>query len=287
MAKNEIDALTGVETTGHDWDGIKELDNPLPRWWTISYLITIVVAVAMVWLYPAIPLGLDSTDGSLGYSQRQVVETEIAEAKSAQTGYLDQINATPLEDVLANPELVQFSMRGGQAAFNTNCAGCHGVGGGGQEGGYPVLADDAWLWGGEVDMIHETILWGIRGDSDDARFSEMPAFGADGILDNEQIELVADFVLTLTEASPSTDSDGAVLYEENCASCHGVEGEGLPDLGAPRLNDFVWLYGGERDQVIAQIKQPKHGVMPGFENRLDEATLRMLAVYVHELGGGQ
>lgn len=286
MSKPDIDPLTGVETTGHSWDGIKELDNPLPKWWTGTYLITIFFAVIYIWLYPSIPTASDATDGSLGYSQRVVIEEQLAAAREAQRVYLEQIVSKPFEEILGDSQLVQIATRGGEAAFNTNCAGCHGVGGGGQAGGYPVLADDAWLWGGEVETIHNTIQWGIRNGSDDARFSEMPAFGADGILTNEEIASVADYVLSLS-GTPATGTDGETLFLDNCAACHGEAGEGVTDLGAPALNDFVWLYGGTKEEIVAQIKRPKQGVMPGFGNRLDEATLKMLAVYVHELGGGQ
>lgn len=286
MSKPDIDPLTGVETTGHSWDGIKELDNPLPKWWTGTYLITIFFAVIYIWLYPSIPTASDATDGSLGYSQRLVIEEQLAAAREAQSVYLEQIVSKPFEEILGDAQLVQIATRGGQAAFNTNCAGCHGVGGGGLPGGYPVLADDAWLWGGEVETIHNTIQWGIRNGTDDARYSDMPAFGADGILTNEEIASVADYVLSLS-GTPATGTDGETLYLDNCAACHGEAGEGVTDLGAPALNDFVWLYGGTKEEIVAQIKRPKQGVMPGFGNRLDEATLKMLAVYVHELGGGQ
>ncbi len=285
--KPDIDPLTGVETTGHSWDGIKELENPLPKWWSITYLITIAIAAVYLWLYPSFPIGKDSLDGSLGYTERQAVAARIEEAKAAQSVYVDQIASASLQDVAANAELVSFAARGGQAAFNTNCAGCHAVGGGGLPGGYPVLADDDWLWGGDLEAIYATIQYGVRSDHDEARYSEMPAFGADDLLTSDEINQLAAYVLSLSEGGADPASDAGVLYADNCASCHGEQGEGLTDLGAPNLRDFVWLYGGELEAVAGQIAQPKHGVMPAFVARLDDPTIRMLALYVHGLGGGQ
>ena len=287
MAEREIDAATGIPTTGHEWDGVKELDNPLPKWWVMTYLVTIVVAIIYVVLYPSFPTGTGHIKGALGHTERISVEQKIAVAKEGQAQWLAQLAGAELDQISANPELLTFARQGGLAAFNTNCAGCHGVGGGGQLGKYPVLADDDWIWGGDLEAIHTTILYGIRSDHDEARISEMPAFGADEILSAAEIDAVADFVLALADGNADHDSDAGVLYAENCAACHGEQGEGLQELGGPKLNDFVWLYGDTKEQIVAQISAPQQGVMPAFGPRLDEATLRMLAVYVHSLGGGQ
>ena len=287
MAKPEIDAATGVPTTGHEWDGVKELDNPLPKWWVMTYFVTIAVSIVYVFLYPSFPTGTGYLKGSLGHTERISVEEKLSEARAAQSQWLDQLTAVPLEEISGNAELLTFARQGGQAAFNTNCAGCHGVGGGGQLGKYPVLADDDWIWGGDLEAIHATVSYGIRSDHDEARVSEMPAFGADEILSAEEIDALADFTLALAEGTADFGSDAGVSYLENCAACHGEQGEGVADLGGPKLNDFVWLYGDSKEAIVAQISRPQLGVMPAFGPRLDEATVRMLSVYVHSLGGGQ
>jgi cytochrome c oxidase cbb3-type subunit III len=184
--------------------------------------------------------------------------------------------------------LLAFATVGGRTMFAENCAPCHGPNGSGRRG-YPNLADDVWLWGGRLADIHQTIRHGIRTGSDQARASQMPRFGADGILTSAQIIDVAEFVLSLT--SRATDQEragrGARTYAESCAACHGDRGEGKLEFGAPRLNSAVWLYGGDRATIIESIVQARGGVMPAWAERLDQATIKMLAIYVHGLGGGQ
>ena len=182
---------------------------------------------------------------------------------------------------------MNFAIAGGRAAFGDNCATCHGQGGAGQSGGFPSLADDSWLWGGDLESIHQTLLYGIRFDHEDTRFSEMPAFGE--ILGPEEIDAVAEYVLSLSGQAENEEAakQGAEIFAEQCAACHGEAGEGMVELGAPRLSDQIWLYGGTKEQVVAQIRQPQHGVMPAWVDRLDPETIKMLAVYVHSLGGGE
>ncbi len=286
--KHEIDDVTGVETTGHEWDGIKELNKPLPRWWLLTFYACIVWAVGYWVVYPAWPTANDFTRGVLGYSQRATVAAEIKAGIDAQAGQRQKLDSTALADVRKDPELLRFAMAAGAASFQTNCAACHGRGAQGFVG-YPNLNDDDWIWGGRVEDIHKTILHGIRSDDDNARATAMPRYGLDKLLDDAQIADVAEYVLSLS--GKSTDAAavarGAPIFKEQCALCHNDDGKGKIDQGAPNLADAIWLYGGKKDQVVESIRTGRGGMMPAWQPRLDAVTLKSLAVYVHSLGGGK
>lgn len=286
--KAEKDAVTGTETTGHEWDGIKELNTPLPKWWLYVLYATIAYSLVYWVLYPSIPGFNGYLGGVLGANNRLALEDKLAAAQERQAVYRDRAAALETEEVARDPELLSFALAGGRSLFADNCAPCHGLGGAGQHG-YPSLADDVWLWGGTLDEIDTTLLYGIRSAHEDSRFSEMPAFGVDELLTDEEITAVADYVLSLSgEAEGESDvAAGAEIYADNCAACHGEDGEGDTSQGAPRLSDQIWLYGGERAEVIAQIRKPQHGAMPPWVDRLDPLAIKMLTVYVHSLGGGQ
>ena len=290
-SKPEKDDVTGVETTGHSWDGIKELNNPLPSWWVYTFYVCIAFSVLWFILFPAIPFGPSATTGLTGNTARERVAREIAEAEAARAGINQQILEADLDEIQNAPDLLTYALTGGEIVFGDNCAPCHGVGGTGQLD-YPVLADDAWLWGGTLEQIQQTILYGVRNMEYefDARFSLMPNFGSDGLLTRDEIDQVANYVLTLaggTAPSPDLVDAGSVIFAEQCTACHGPGGEGIEDLGAPNLTDAIWLFGGEFADIQAQIWQPQHGVMPGWVDRLDPASLKMSALYVHSLGGGR
>jgi len=287
--KIEKDDVTGVMTTGHEWDGVKELNNPLPSWWLWMFYACILFAIVYAVLYPAIPTGGSYTKGLLGHSDRLAVADDLTAAKAAQSTYLTRIGETQLAAIRDDADLLNFSLAGGRAVFADNCAGCHGSGATGGPG-YPSLQDDDWIWGGSIEAIHQTITHGIRWEADnDSRFSEMPRFGADGILTAPQISQVANYVLSLSGAphNAAEAQEGEQLFVDNCVACHGEKGAGNQELGAPRLSDQIWLFGGSKEAVMAQINAPHQGVMPAWTGRLDEATIKMLAVYVHSLGGGQ
>lgn len=289
MSKKEIDEVSGTETTGHEWDGIKELNTPLPRWWLWTFYATIVWAIGYMVLYPAIPLVTGATKGVLGYSSRADVAREITEAKTGMAGLLDKVGSLSLEDIRKDPDLFQFAVAGGRSAFAVNCVQCHGSGAAGGKG-YPNLNDDEWLWGGSLDAIHTTLVHGVRFEGDDdTRVSDMPAFGRDGVLDTAQINDVAEHVLALSgkEHDQAAAERGTAIFEENCAACHGAQGEGIADVGAPALNNAIWLYGGDKASLVETVTNARRGVMPAWGRRLDDATLKQLAVYVHSLGGGQ
>lgn len=288
--KIEKDAITGTETTGHEWDGIKELNNPLPKWWLYVLYACILWSIGYWILYPSWPYLTGYTKGVLGYSQRTELVERLAEARAAQAHFLDRIETASLTEIREDPDLLNFSLAGGRVAFGDNCAPCHGAGGAGNVG-YPSLANDAWLWGGTLEDIQQTILHGIRWDPDPmTRYSEMPRFGVDGILTRSEIADVADYVLSLSGSAAADDATlarGAEIYAMQCAACHADDGSGDRMLGAPALNDNIWVWGGSRETVIDSITNARFGVMPSWEGRLDAATIKQLTVYVHALGGGE
>jgi cytochrome c oxidase cbb3-type subunit III len=286
--KIEKDSLTGTDTTGHEWDGLKELNTPLPRWWLYTMYACIAFAAVWVVLYPAFPF--QGATGVTGWIAREAVVGDVRAAQSRMEPMLARIRASDPQAIAADPELRGFAVAGGRIAFANNCAGCHGAGGQGATGGFPSLADDDWIWGGTHDAIRHTIANGIRaGESDDERTSQMPRFLADGVLTLPQVNDTAEFVLSLTNRSTDAAAAGrgATLYAENCAACHGERGEGNRDVGAPRLSDQIWLYGGDKPSIARSIAYARAGVMPAWGQRLDPAIVNMLAVYVHALGGGE
>lgn len=281
-----IDEPTGVETVGHEWDGIEELNNPLPRWWLWSLYATIIWAVIYVILFPALPMLEKGTEGVLGWSSRGQLAEEMAAETSRRSPILEAIAVTPLERLPENSELMMQAVAGGAAAFRVHCVQCHGANAAGSVG-FPNLTDDEWLWGGDLLALEYTLAKGIRHPGNaETRASMMPAYGATGIFDDTQIDQVTDHVLSLTGRGPASIA-GAELYTVNCAVCHGADGGGLRQFGTPSLNDAVWLYGSSPAEIRQQIYAPRHGVMPAWEDRLDRATIRMLAAYVHSLGGGE
>ena len=286
--QRDIDDHSGVETTQHEWDGIKELNNPLPRWWLWIFYATVIWSV-IYWVFmPAWPTLSGYTQGLWGHSDRENVAVAIADLQEGRALYASRLNDSSLEVIRANPELLTFAYAAGEAAFGDNCATCHGRGAQGFAG-YPSLNDDVWLWGGTLDDIMQTIRFGIRADHPDTRFSQMPAFGTDGILSDAQIDDVTEYVVSLSsgDADAAAASRGAVVYEEQCSFCHGQTATGMRELGAPNLTDAEWLYGGDRETIRASIYNARYGVMPAWEDRLDPAMIRALAIWVHEQGGGE
>lgn len=285
MTNKRIDEPTGTETVGHEWDGIEELNTPLPRWWLWTFYATIAWSLVYIVLYPAWPLLEKGTEGVLGWTSRGQLAKEMNAADQAHTALREQLATVAIEQLPEDSEAFRAAVSGGRAAFKVNCVQCHGAGAAGSPG-YPNLNDDDWLWGGDLKAIEYTIVHGIRQtDEDQTRISQMPAFG-DGILGGAQIGAIADHVLSLTGKAPA-NAAGAQLFAENCAVCHGPDGKGQREFGAPNLADAIWLYGGTRADVMKQVSAPRHGVMPAWGKRLDPVTIKMLAAYVHSLGGGE
>lgn len=280
-----------VETTGHQWDGIEEYNNPMPRWWVWTFYATIIWGIGYSVAYPAWPLIKEATPGLLGASTRADVAAEIAAVDAANAEIKSKLIAADLNAIGADPELAAFAERAGAAVFRTNCAQCHGSGAAGFEGkGYPNLLDDDWLWGGTMEDIHLTITHGIRNTTDpDARYSQMPAFGADGLLDATQIGQVVEHVLALSgqEHDAALAAEGATVYLDNCSACHMEDGSGDRAQGAPKLSDAIWLYGGSREAITQTVTNSRFGVMPNWNERLSEDEIRAVAFYVHGRGGGE
>jgi cytochrome c oxidase cbb3-type subunit III len=288
MAENKrIDAPTGTQTVGHEWDGIEELDTPMPRWWVFTFWACILWGLGYIVLFPAIPMLNGPTPGLWNWSSRGQLEQELKAETARRAPITNALAAIPVEQLAGNEKLYQAAIEGGRAAFKVHCVQCHGSGAAGSKG-YPNLNDDDWLWGGDLPSIHYTLTNGIRQpDHEATRFSQMPAFG--GVLANGEIDAVAAYVQTLSgKAKPSAlSASGAALFANNCASCHGTDGKGLREFGAPNLTDGIWLYGGDVASIKTTITKARYGVMPRWDNRLDPVTIKMLAAYVHSLGGGE
>ena len=284
------DKTDNVPTTGHEWDGIQEFDNPMPKWWLYTFYACIIWGIGYAIAMPAWPLISSATPGVLGYSTRQNAHAEIAAQELANAGINTELETTDLISISEDRELMSYAKNAGASVFRTWCAQCHGSGAAGvQANGYPNLLDDDWLWGGDEDAIYQTIAHGVRNEIDeDARFSEMPNFGE--FLEADEIDAVTNFVISLSGGTaPNSDSIsfGSEIYAENCSACHGEAGQGDRDQGAPKLDDAIWLFGGSFNEIKAQITKSRNGVMPNWQGRLTEAEMRAVALYVHSLGGGE
>ncbi|WP_309664646.1 cytochrome-c oxidase, cbb3-type subunit III [Tabrizicola sp.] len=280
-----------VETTGHQWDGIEELNNPLPRWWVWVFYATIVWGIGYTVAYPAWPLITGATPGVIGGSTRADVAAEIERFDAANSAIKAKLVAADLNAIGSDPDLAGYAERAGAAVFRTNCTTCHGSGAAGFVGkGYPNLLDDDWLWGGTMEDIHLTITHGIRNTTDpDARYSEMPKYGVDELLDATQIGQVVEHVLKISgqEHDAVAAEAGATVFAENCAACHMEDGAGDRTQGAPKLTDAIWLYGGTREAITYTVTNARFGVMPNWNKRLSEDDIRAVAFYVHSRGGGE
>ncbi len=285
----------GHGTTGHSWDGIEEWNNPLPKWWVWTFYITIFWGVIYTIAYPAWPLVNGATAGFLGHSTRADVAADIAAVEAANASTMEALANVELASLAADGNLHGFAVNAGEAIFRANCSQCHGAGAAGvQASGYPNLLDDAWLWGGTIDEIAYTVAHGIRNEqSPDARWSEMPAFGE--ILSEEEIAQTVAYVQSISgqEHDAALAASGETLFVDNCASCHGDDGAGMRDLGAPNLTDAIWLYGGSEETLTETITYSRFGVMPAWSEEyrvgsgLDQAEINAVAAYVHQLGGGE
>ncbi|WP_066827231.1 cytochrome-c oxidase, cbb3-type subunit III [Sphingomonas mali] len=290
MADNKrIDQATGTSTVGHEWDGIEELDTPMPRWWLYIFYACIVFAIGYCIAYPAWPLLTRGTPGVLGWTSKGQLEAELAADQKAKAATLAAIDRLPIEEIEKNPTLMHAAIDGGRAAFRINCSACHGSGAAGSKG-YPNLNDDDWLWGGDIKSIQQTLLDGVRFPGDDnTRMSQMPAFGKDEILKADEVQDVVSYVRFIShqEAASPSAKRGSAIFANNCAVCHGPNGGGNRTVGAPNLTDKIWLYGGDRDTLTQTVTNARYGIMPAWGQKLDPVTLKMVAVYVHSLGGGE
>lgn len=288
MAAKKRNEQTEVETTGHEWDGIQEWNNPLPRWWLWCLYLCIIWGIGYMIAYPAWPMINGATPGLLGYSTRGEVAAEIARFDAANAPIEAKLEAADLNTVGDDAELAAFARNAGEAVYETWCIQCHGAGGGGAKG-YPALVDNDWLWGGSIEDIYTTVNHGIRNEDDmDARFSQMPAFGE--FMSEEEIASLVSHVQVISgqEGNQDLAAAGSELYLDNCASCHGDEGKGDRFQGAPDLTDRIWLFGGDEAALTETITNARFGVMPSWSARgMSEADIRAVSLYVHQLGGGE
>ncbi len=299
-----VDKVTGQTTTGHEWDGIRELNTPLPRWWVYIFYATIVFSVGYWILYPSWPLLSGYAPGILGTTNRIQVVKDLAAIQAQRAKAEAGLQDATVEQIVADKRLLALALARGRASFLDNCAPCHGSGGQGGKG-YRNLTNEDWLWGGTLDDILTTVTHGIRADYDkDTRTSAMPSFGKDGILKPQEILDVASYVRTLTPADvcknvyvnqpadcgPLKGGDvaaGQKLFADNCAVCHGPDGKGMVSIGSANLTDGMQLYGADENDLIYTITNARNSTMPAWGARLDPTTIKTLAVYVHSLGAGQ
>jgi len=287
--KSDIDKLTGTATTGHEWDGIRELNNPLPRWWLWTFYLTIVWSVGYWVVYPSWPWISSYSQGVIGWHSRESIIGDMDALKALRGPMVQKLAATPLDEIVHDPTLFDFARAQARPIFAENCAPCHGSGGAGAKG-FANLNDDDWLWGGKLDDIAATIRHGIRAADTQSRVGGMPAFGRDGMLKRSEIETVAQYVRSLSglPVEPGTDlAAGKAIFAANCVSCHGPEGKGNRELGAPNLTDGIWLYGPDAAVIAEGLWNGRNGMMPAWSTRLDDSTIKALAVYVHSFGGGE
>ena len=284
---DEKNPFPGENNTGHVWDdNIRELSNPIPRWWMIGFWASIIWWVAYGILYPMIPLANDSTKGILGWTMVGEYREGLAEVEAVRAQYEDQISAMSAAEILADDGLSGYAVASARVLFGDNCAGCHGAGGAGNPN-FPILADDDWLYGGTIDAIQQTITNGRRG--------MMIAHAK--MLSETEIDTLSKYVVDLGEGGG--DEAGAQLYrDKGCFGCHGVDGKGMQLLGSANLTDAVWRF-NDADRFTSAKYTITHGVndpsdpqsreavMPAFSGRLSENDIKKLSVYVHRLGGGQ
>ncbi len=285
---NPKDRLT-PKTTGHEWDGIEEFNNPLPRWWVWIFYATIVWSIGYWFVYPSWPLISSYTSGTFQWSSRGAVHEELESLKVLRAPLVAKLEKATIEEILSTPELLALARAQGRVTFQDNCAGCHGVGATGARG-YPNLNDDDWLWGGKPGEILASIAFGIRSAHPKTQTGVMPAFGRDGALKMEEIIAVAEYVRTLSGLKPAEKVDlklGANVFKAQCGACHSENGKGRRDLGAPDLTDSIWLYGSDQKSIVEGIFHGRAGVMPAWADRLDAITIKALAAYIHSLGGGK
>ncbi|WP_137934711.1 cytochrome-c oxidase, cbb3-type subunit III [Mesorhizobium comanense] len=289
MAVEEIDPVSGRETTGHEWNGITELDTPVPRGVLIFLIVTHIFAVLWWFLMPTWPLGTTYTHGLLDTDQHKMVAERLSEANAARAPWVEAIEKKSFDEIQADPKLMKIVQETGHRLFGDNCAACHGRDGRGG-GNYPDLADHDWIWGGGPEAIAQTISVGVNSAHADSRVSQMPAFGRDEMLDPLQLQNVAIYVHSLSNPGDATPDNvqtieaGRQVFLTTCAACHGENAKGNVDVGAPNLTDKYWIYGGDLETIVATIHGGRQGHMPTWGKRLSAADIKILALYVHSLG---
>lgn len=287
MGVNERDPHTGHRTTGHEWNGIIELNTAVPKAGWYFLLATALFSVIYWVLMPAWPLGSTYTKGLLGADVRKNVEVGLRKAALDRATWTDRINNESFDAIRADNDLMRYVRDTGRTLFRDNCAVCHGTKATGGPG-FPSLVDNAWLWGGTADDVFETIRVGINSDHPDSRAAQMPAFGRDAMLDRKSILNVVAYVRSLSKAENRDTQEAAAAHEifaTNCGSCHGDDAKGNKDLGAPDLTDGFWIYGGDQESVYRTVFGGRQGHMPSWEVRLSETDRKILTLYILDLKG--
>ena len=292
MAIEKRDPHTGYTTTGHDWNGITELNRPVPRVIWFFLTATVIFSIGYWVLMPAWPLVSTYTKGLLGVDQREILSENLEAAAAARSVWTRQIEARDYAEIQQDASLMGTVRRTGRTLFEDNCAACHGMAAQGGPG-YPRLTDAAWLWGGDPAAVAETLRVGINSAHDETRFAQMPAFGLDQTLDRAALREVVDYVLSLSAGAPADPgrsasiAAGAGVFADNCAACHGENAAGSTDLGAPDLTDDFWIYGGDRQSVYGTVYGGRQGQMPQWEGRLSALERKILTLYVLDLGASK
>ncbi|MBA4097750.1 MAG: cytochrome-c oxidase, cbb3-type subunit III [Rhodospirillum sp.] len=285
MSVEERDPHSGYLTTGHEWNGIKELNTPVPRAVYFFLVVTALFAVGYWILMPTWPLGLTYTKGLLGIDQRAIVSESLKEAALDRAALVDRIASADDATIQGDPPLMAFVRHTGHTLFGDNCAACHGRNAQGGKG-YPSLTTASWLWGGNPATIAETIRVGINSTHPDTRVSQMLAFGRDGMLPRDDVTKVVAYVRSLTAATDAPAepiADGKEVFAANCVSCHGADGKGKTDVGGPDLTDQFWIYGGDLQSIFDTVWSGRQGHMPTWEARLSAIDRKILALYLVDL----
>lgn len=289
MPVSERDTYSGYRTTGHEWNGIKELNTPIPRLVLLCLLGTFIFSIGYWYLMPSWPLGDRFYPGKLGVDQRDIVTEQVAQADKLKQTWIELLVDTDYEEIVYNDSLMALVNESGARLFDDNCSMCHGRLGVGNLN-FPSLADDVWLWGNDPEHIAETLRVGINSEHPDARFAIMPGFGALGVLDKQTIENVIDYVrieARLPATGETIDENkqqaGRETYQVVCAGCHGIDLKGKTSIGTPNLLDRRWNYGSDKTQMIESVWAGRRGHMPAWEDRLEPYERKILSLYVTTL----
>jgi cytochrome c oxidase cbb3-type subunit III len=282
--EQQRDSVSGYLTTGHEWNGITELNTPVPRAVYFFLTVTVLFSIGYWVLMPAWPIGDTYTKGLLGIDQRNVLATSLKQAEMDQEVWSKKIASESYATIQADPALMTVVRETGHTLFGSDCAACHGRDAKGQPG-YPDLTTSSWLWGGKPEDIFTTIKVGINSANKDSRTSQMPAFGRDQMLPRADVFKVASYVYSLSnpgskEVDPKNVEAGQKLFAANCVACHGDDAKGNPELGAPNLTDKFWTYGGDLETIDTTIWGGRQGHMPTWEGRLSELDRKILTLYL-------
>lgn len=291
MAVGERDPHTGYLTTGHEWNGITELNTPVPRPVYAFLAVTALFACVYWILMPAWPTASGYTKGLLGHDQRRRVADDLSRAEAENRIWKQRIESGRFEDLRQDRKTMEMVRLAGRTLFGDNCAACHGSEARGGPG-FPDLTASSSLWGNDPATLAETIRVGVNSSHPDSRVSQMPAFGRGGMLSRAEIENVVAYVHSLSRDRPADDAAqqriaaGQAIFTANCAGCHGENGAGTPEVGAPDLTDRVWLYGGDAHSVFTTVWGGRQGHMPTWEKRLSPIDRKILALYLATLRTG-